>query len=111
MARQKGPALADVVAALKEHNWRQTNRGVFAPAESVVLPTPGYVPASWWGQPTFTDLRILSVSAVEGRPAHYWTSTGAPWVGATQQKVNAAQAIEFITETTRLVAEAKENAA
>jgi hypothetical protein len=31
-------------------------------------------------------------------------------VGATDKKVNAAQAIEFIAETTRLVAEAKEEA-
>jgi hypothetical protein len=108
MAKQKRPALADVVAALKEHGWRQTARGVFAPAESVIRPTPDYIPDSWWGSPTYTDFRVLSISAMEGKPSHYWTSTGAPWVGAAEKKVNATQAIEFIAETTRLVAEAKE---
>lgn len=110
MARQKRVALADVVTALKEHGWKQTARGVFAPAEPIVRATPDYVPESWWGAPTYTDFRVLSISAIEGKPAHYWTSTGAPWVGATDKKVTAAQAIEFIAETTRLVAEAKEEA-
>jgi hypothetical protein len=103
-------ALADVVTALKEHGWKQTARGVFAPTESIVRKTPDYVPESWWGSPTYTDFRVLSISAMEGKPSHYWTSTGAPWVGASDKKVNSAQAVEFIEETTRLVAEAKEEA-
>ncbi|GAA1064694.1 hypothetical protein [Streptomyces asiaticus] len=103
----KRVTLADVVAALKEHGWRQTGRGVFAPNEPLVLTTPDHIPDAWWGLPTYTDYRVLSVSAVKGRPAHYWTSTGAPWAGARDTKVTAAKAIEFIEETTRLVAETK----
>lgn len=108
MSRHKRAALPDVVAALKRHGWAQTGRGVFAPSEPLVLPTPDHVPDAWWGAAMYTDHRILSIVPRTERAASYWTSDGPPWVGAQECKVSAADAIEFITETTRLVAEAKE---
>ncbi|MGW0468319.1 hypothetical protein ACWDX6_24090 [Streptomyces sp. NPDC003027] len=111
MAKPKGPALADVVDALKEHGWRQTARGVFAPAVDVIRRTPGNIPAAWWAAPTYSDYRILKISATSAARASYWTSLGPPWAGAREAKVSAAEAIEFIEETARLAAENEETEA
>ncbi|MFE7399596.1 hypothetical protein [Streptomyces sp. NPDC057557] len=106
MARRR-LTLDDVVRALREHGWTQTNHGVFAPADPLVLPTPENIPDDWWGQPTYQDYRLIKIAAVRGSAAHYWTLEGPPWVAPRERKVGAEQVIEFIEETTSLVAESK----
>ncbi|MFE6493400.1 hypothetical protein [Streptomyces sp. NPDC057748] len=103
----KRPALADVVQALREHGWKEPVYRVFVPSEPLVLITPEYIPDDWWGQPTHQDYRLVKIAAQSGTSASYWTSEGPPWVAPRERKVNAAKVIEFIEETTRLVAESK----
>lgn len=111
MAQQRGPSLRDVADVLKDHGWRQTTRGVFAPPVDVIRRTPDNIPADWWSTPTYSDFRILKISATSPERATYWTSLGPPWTGARDTKVRAAEAIEFIAETTRLAAQNEEPAA
>lgn len=107
----KRVTLADVVQALREHGWKATDYGVFAPSEPLTHPTPETIPDRWWSGSTYQDYRLIKIAAASGTSASYWTSEGPPWVGARDRKVSAAKAIEFIEETTRLVAESKGEAA
>lgn len=106
----KRMTLADVVQALRENGWKEPAHRVFNPPEPLILPTPD-IPADWWSQPTYQDYRLIKIAATSGTSASYWTSEGPPWVAPREHKVSAAKAIEFIEETTRLVAESKGEAA
>jgi hypothetical protein len=67
---------------------------------TVEHPTPDTIPEAWWGAPTFTDIRHLSIVVISGKiTAAFAQHRRYPWVQAHDTKVSFTAAIAFLAET------------
>ena len=63
--------------------------------------TPDHTPASWWDQPTYDRVEILSYvvgAASDNRaPVVFHRVDNSPWVQATDQKISFSRSLEILS--------------
>ncbi|MFD8316132.1 hypothetical protein [Kitasatospora purpeofusca] len=62
-------------------------------------PTPETIPEAWWGAPTYTDIRHLSIVVIGAKVTAAFTQHRRyPWVGAHEVKASFKAAIAFLAD-------------
>ncbi|MGA5819799.1 hypothetical protein ACPC54_18305 [Kitasatospora sp. NPDC094028] len=94
---------AQLIQAIKDaetSGWTlvQTRTGYLA-TRTAEHSTPDMIPEAWWGAPTYTDIRHLSIVVISGKVTAAFTQHRRyPWVGAQEVKVSFKAAIAFLAE-------------